>query len=1403
MIKQKKVLTHVAFLTLLIFVMHIIIPLDALALRNNISSAEIRKFFHTFPSMPQGIQNDPGPKIPQFYVHHLPDPINVLNGNLLLAYQDLFISARGFPLEVSRSYNSRSTTRGIFGYGWWSSLDSRLEQVSNGSIQISEWDGSSKTYTPASSAQKELKERIYRPTFPSIHYVQQNPDGTFSRFFGGGKKEVYSRLGRLVKKEDAFRNGLLYEYDRNEARLLSVSDTSGRKIGLTYTSAGLLHKLVDPLNRTLTYDYDTGGNLIRVTGFAGEVISFSYDRDHNLEVITFPDGNKITNVYDTHRDLVTRQEGPGAKRSVYEYILPAKDNPIQQTTVTDANGNKTTYKYLLVADKVRRLIITDAMNGQTIREYDEYGNLTKLTDPNNNSKRYQYDSEGRMLSSTDAEERTWKYTYSQGCNCNSPASATDPLNNTTIFNYNAQFVLSEVVNALGHSTKFKYNSKGDRVEQLTQDGVRTQYQYDPYGNLTAMSTPDSTPTIYKRDLLGQITELVTSGGFRYQYIYNAKGRLTGITNPMGYQIRLSYDPMNRVTAVADDEGQITYHYNDIGKLTSRRDQEGNLIQMEYDALGNLIKKTDAGGNEWRFGYNRLSRLIQVTDPMNQRTRYEYDPVGNLVKITGPLNAQYSLSYNRKNQLTAMADPTGNRISFQYDLLGKKRAVIDAEGHKTEYLYDKTGRLVSSVNALGKVTECVRDKVGNIIKLTDVSGNDIHFQYDKNQRLVKKIDTLNNTTLYRRAPSGWVSEIVKPGGNIVKFEYNPLGFISKILPVNGPPIIFSYNKKGLLIACSEGNNSYRYHYNNVGLLTEAEDIARGKVIRYGYDSRYNRTMIGLSPDGQKINYSYDSLSRMIRQTTGSGSEYLFNYDAAGRRISLIYPNHVKTDYRYDQAGHLMELKTSHPDGKISIMNRYDYNRAGFIIRKTDEHNQVTQYQYDELNRFTQIKYPDNRTEIFTYDPMGNIINKSSSSESVRYNYNKAHQLVSAGDARFDYDLNGNMVKRTINGGTSLYRYDDLSRLREIILPDGQKINYAYSPLGQRVLQTDKKGQTHFIFDGDNPIANLDHNLKIKTWNTFGPGFDEFLAEESEGKMQYYHQNPLGSVIASSDKTGTQTSRVEYEPFGKPVMVSGVLPASSFTGRPYDYDTGLTHFKFRDYDPTIGRFIQQEPLGLWVAWENSYAYASNNPINMIDMYGLLGTWGWVAAIATVAIIAAPLVAAYVVGGTAAYVAGIVVAASAATNALGDMKQDEMRGRDSDTMARNAFIGAATGAASATIGVATGSPVAGAAAGAAFGALDAGLTGNSPGWGAASGAVSGIAGSLAGTGVAQAAGNASAVLGSQETVEAAEALGGAAISGILDYVGAVAQEGVPMMVEHQIENRKRETQSVTETELSTWCP
>ncbi len=178
---KKRFLNLVAIAMLGFFVLHMIIPLDAIASRNNMQGEKQKNFFDTFPSLPQGIQDHFQPGVPQFYFHHLSDPVNALNGNLFLAYQDLYVLSRGFPLEVSRTYNSRSTARGILGYGWWSSLDVRLERVSNGLIQILDWDGSSKIFTTASSAQNELRENIYRPAFPSTHYVIQNPDGTFRR----------------------------------------------------------------------------------------------------------------------------------------------------------------------------------------------------------------------------------------------------------------------------------------------------------------------------------------------------------------------------------------------------------------------------------------------------------------------------------------------------------------------------------------------------------------------------------------------------------------------------------------------------------------------------------------------------------------------------------------------------------------------------------------------------------------------------------------------------------------------------------------------------------------------------------------------------------------------------------------------------------------------------------------------------------------------------------------------------------------------------------------------------------------------------------------------------------------------------------------------------------------------
>ncbi len=111
--------------------------------------------------------------------------------------------------------------------------------------------------------------------------------------------------------------------------------------------------------------------------------------------------------------------------------------------------------------------------------------------------------------------------------------------------------------------------------------------------------------------------------------------------------------------------------------------------------------------------------------------------------------------------------------------------------------------------------------------------------------------------------------------------------------------------------------------------------------------------------------------------------------------------------------------------------------------------------------------------------------------------------------------------------------------------------------------------------------------------------------SSGSASYFYvHDALGSVIELVNSNGIPAERYIYDPFGNVTIRSNagriVENPYLFTGREFDAESGLYHFRARAYDPRIGRFLQRDPTG-FEGGTNLYEYAHNNPTNYIDPDG----------------------------------------------------------------------------------------------------------------------------------------------------------------------------------------------------------
>jgi RHS repeat-associated protein len=161
-------------------------------------------------------------------------------------------------------------------------------------------------------------------------------------------------------------------------------------------------------------------------------------------------------------------------------------------------------------------------------------------------------------------------------------------------------------------------------------------------------------------------------------------------------------------------------------------------------------------------------------------------------------------------------------------------------------------------------------------------------------------------------------------------------------------------------------------------------------------------------------------------------------------------------------------------------------------------------------------------------------------------------------------------------------------------------FKYDPLGRRVEKVAGGVTTSFTYDGQ---AILRHVAGATTTRFVqGPGIDEPLAKEDAGSgtLSYYHADALGSIAKLTDQAGAVVHSYQYDAWGN-IQAGETLPGPAFTGREWDPETGLYYYRARYYDPHLGRFISEDPIG-FMGGVNFYTYVRNRPTVWMDPFGL---------------------------------------------------------------------------------------------------------------------------------------------------------------------------------------------------------
>jgi YD repeat-containing protein len=264
----------------------------------------------------------------------LPHSPFMFEGGFHYGQTDIFIPSPGFPLTVTRTYNSNSSFPGVFGHGWHSEFDQRI--VFNPGRQrchVVEPGGTLLEFRLDAERNQYVSLRKGWQTVT----VQEN--GTAVRTFPGGRTDYFDASGRLVKRSDLNGNEQRLIFSEN-GHLVQVVSSAKQSLFLSYDGNGRISRIEGSNGRVYRYEVNPDGDLVMAVDPLGRSTLYEYDNNHKLTGVRYPDGNGKSVSYDADTGLILSEAGPGEYRREYAY-----DFKKLAIKTTDGNNQKTVTSY--------------------------------------------------------------------------------------------------------------------------------------------------------------------------------------------------------------------------------------------------------------------------------------------------------------------------------------------------------------------------------------------------------------------------------------------------------------------------------------------------------------------------------------------------------------------------------------------------------------------------------------------------------------------------------------------------------------------------------------------------------------------------------------------------------------------------------------------------------------------------------------------------------------------------------------------------------------------------------------------------------------------------------------------------------------------------------------------------